>query len=320
MNVQAGHGLEPMRLANGVAIKAVQGEQRVIIGIPTVSRADILRATVEAITEQTRLPDLVLICVATPDDANGLDGMKLPFAVRILISAKGLTRQRNRILNELDPTDLLLFLDDDFLMAPDYLDQMEQVFDQNPDVVLTTGTLIADGILGPGLDHYSGQRILAKGLSVPPSRELNPAHTGYGCNVALRMAPILKNNLFFDERLPLYSWLEDVDFSNRLRACGRFVRPGMLRGVHLGTKTGRTPGVYLGYSQIANPCYLIRKGTITRKRARDLMMRNIASNMRGTVFPVDWADYRGRLRGNILAIRDVILRRSHPDRILSLKP
>jgi len=310
------HGHPPERYQTASA----PGAQRVVIGIPSVARAEILVETVQEIARQTRLPDLVLLSVADLKDTGRLERMNLPFPIQIVISAKGLTRQRNRILREVRENDLLLFLDDDFLMAPDYLEQMEQVFDANPDIVLTTGTLIADGILGPGLDHFSGSRLLAKGLAEPPSTELAAAHTGYGCNVAVRVAPILKNELFFDENLPLYSWLEDVDFSNRLKECGKFVRPGTMRGVHLGTKTGRTPGVYLGYSQIANPFYLIRKGTITRRRARDLMLRNLASNLRGTFFPKEWADSRGRLRGNLIAIIDLLLRRSAPDRILSLKP
>lgn len=318
MNLSVPHGLEPVRHANRVPEVACEG-QRVVVGIPSASRGGIVAETVRAIAAQTRLPDLVLVCVADPEDAGGVERLDLPFAVRILISAKGLTRQRNRILNALRDQDLLLFLDDDFLMAPDFLEQMVRVFDENPDVVLATGTLIADGILGPGLDHRAGAQVLALGLARPASPDLAPAHTGYGCNTAVRVGPILQNNLFFDERLPLYSWLEDVDFSNRLRHFGRFVRPGAMRGVHLGTKTGRTPGVYLGYSQIANPWYLIRKGTITRKRARNLILRNIASNIRGTLFPVDWADYRGRLRGNLMAIGDVLLGRSDPERILSLK-
>ncbi len=292
---------------------------RLVVGIPTVSRPGIVTETVRAIAGQTRLPDLVLICVSDYADAGDVTRLDLPFPVRVVISARGLTRQRNRILNVLREEDLLLFLDDDFLMAPDYLAQMEAVFGENPDVVLATGTLIADGILGPGLDHFSGSKLLARGLAQPASGELASAHTGYGCNTAVRVGPILKNGLFFDERLPLYSWLEDVDFSNRMRHHGRMVRPGTMRGVHLGTKTGRTPGVRLGYSQVANPWYLIGKGTISRKRARDLVMRNVASNLRGTVMPVEWADYRGRLKGNLLALRDVLLGRSDPERILSLK-
>jgi len=296
-----------------------QANLRVIIGIPTVGRAGILAGTVKAIADQTHLPDCVLISVANPQDAASLEGLSLPFPLRIVTCEKGLTTQRNRILDELRQNDVILFLDDDFLMAPDYVAQMLKVFENHSDVVLATGKLIADGILGPGFDHATGMRKLTQGLTVPGDRELVPTHSGYGCNMALRAKPILKQNLRFDEALPLYSWLEDVDFSTRLASHGRFVRPGGMRGVHLGTKSGRTRGRNLGYSQIANPIYLIRKGTIARKRARDLMLRNIASNLVGTVRPRPWADYRGRLAGNLIALWDVVKKRDRPDRILEFK-
>ncbi|MBL4767575.1 MAG: glycosyltransferase family 2 protein [Rhodobacteraceae bacterium] len=293
---------------------------RIVVGIPTVGRAGILESTVKAITNQTYMPDLVLISVADQQDAVGLDKLSLPFPVRILIGKKGLTVQRNRIIDELHQADLILFLDDDFLMAPDYIEQMVNVFENHPSIVLATGKVLADGIKGPGYDHATGLIKLAEGLTVPVDLTLESAHTGYGCNTAIRANTILKHKLRYDEALPLYGWLEDVDFSNRLAPYGRFVCPGGMRGVHLGTKTGRTPGRYLGYSQIANPIYLVRKGTISRKRARDLMLRNIASNLRGTLLPRPWADYRGRLWGNLTAIWEVLCRRDRPDRILDLKP
>lgn len=308
----------PSPEATGCPVVSVAG-YRVVVGIPTVGRAEILIGTVKAIAAQTRLPDCVLISVADRRDAASIEDLSLPFPVRILTGEKGLTTQRNRILDELRLTDLILFLDDDFLMAPDYISQMVRVFENHSDVVLATGKLIADGILGPGFDHRTGVSKLAAGLEVPAGTELAPAHTGYGCNMAIRARVILEENLRFDEALPLYSWLEDVDFSNRLALYGRFVRPGAMRGVHLGTKSGRTPGRYLGYSQIANPIYLIRKGTITRKRAGDLMLRHIASNLLGTIRPRPWADYRGRLAGNLIALRDVLTGRDRPDRILELK-
>lgn len=291
---------------------------RVVVGIPSVGRVAILADTVKFIADQVYLPDLVLISVADPQDAALLADLVLPFPVRVLISARGATHQRNRILDELQQSDLILFLDDDFLMAPDYIEQMVQVFADHSDVVLTTGTLIADGISGPGYDHATGVRKLVQGLEHPADTDIASAHTGYGCNTGFRAKSLLTHKLRFDESLPLYSWLEDVDFSNRLAPFGRFVRPGAMRGVHLGTKTGRTPGRRLGYSQIANPIYLIRKGTISRKRARDLMLRNIASNLLGTVRPRPWADYRGRLTGNLIALKDVVLRRDHPGRIRDL--
>ena len=75
--------------------------------------------------------------------------------------------------------------------------------------------------------------------------------------------------LRFDERLPLYGWQEDIDFTSQLRASGRVVGLNTLNGVHLATKSGRISGMKFGYSQIANPVYLVRKGTMPAAIRRD---------------------------------------------------
>jgi len=289
---------------------------RLIVGIPSAGRAAILGPCLQAMADQTRRPDLVLLSVTGPADLP--PGRSLPFPVRVLVGPRGGAPQRNRILEALSPDDLLVLLDDDFLMAPDYLAQVERLFRTHPDIALITGTVLADGILGPGYDVATGARLLRDGLRRPAGAELIPVHTGYGCNMALRAAPVVRQGLRFDEALPLYSWLEDVDFSHRLAASGRLVRAEALRGVHLGTKTGRTPGLLLGYSQIANPLYLRRKGTIGRRHAATLLCRALASNGLRTLRPPPWADYRGRLRGNLLALGDVLRRRDRPGRILTL--
>ncbi len=55
-----------------------------------------------------------------------------------------------------------------------------------------------------------------------------------------------------------------LDFSRLVARYGQVVSAKQLEGVHLGTKVGRSPGVRLGYSQIANPVYLMRKRTAER--------------------------------------------------------
>jgi hypothetical protein len=96
------------------------------------------------------------------------------------------------------------------------------------------------------------------------------------------------------------------------------VNSAALRGVHLGIKLGRTSGVRFGYSQIANPVYLIRKGSMSWRHANKLMWRNIAANVARSFFPEPWVDRKGRLKGNVLALMDIIRGRSSPGRILQL--
>ncbi len=91
-----------------------------------------------------------------------------------------------------------------------------------------------------------------------------------------------------------------------------------MRGVHLGIKSGRTSGVRFGYSQIANPIYLIRKGTMSWQHAKMLMWRNLAANLIRSFHPEPWIDRKGRLKGNMLALVDMAIGRISPHRILKM--
>ena len=70
----------------------------------------------------------------------------------------------------------------------------------------------------------------------------------------------------------------------------------------LGVKAGRTSGLRLGYSQVANPLYLVKKRSVSLRWALKLMGGNIASNIVGAVNPPPYIDRRGRLQGNLLAV------------------
>jgi hypothetical protein len=124
--------------------------------------------------------------------------------------------------------------------------------------------------------------------------------------------------LWFDESLPLYGWQEDVDYSFQLGRKGTLVYTNLLSGVHLGMKGGRTSGRRLGYSQIANPVYLLRKKTIPPRLAWRLMTRNLAANLVRSIWPEPYVDRAGRLSGNAAALVDLLRGRIHPERILKL--
>ncbi len=134
--------------------------------------------------------------------------------------------------------------------------------------------------------------------------------------MAGRMAVVRTQRLRFDEELPLYAWLEDVDFSRSMAPFGWIIRVEHARGVHLGVKSGRQPGVLLGYSQIANPCYLIAKGTYSWKRGLPQMTRNLAANIYGTLRRETEIDRKGRLRGNTKAMLDLAMQRMAPSRAM----
>jgi hypothetical protein len=109
-----------------------------------------------------------------------------------------------------------------------------------------------------------------------------------------------------------------IDFTSQLKKFGRVVGLSTLIGVHLGTKFGRESGVRLGYSQVVNPVYLMRKGTVPAKYALEIIGRNIAANAIKSFWPEPYADRRGRLKGNLLAASHLFLGRIEPEYILKL--
>ena len=308
----------PAEKPNSLKSAAANSAGRIIVAIPTVGRGSIVAPVVRHLATQTRWPDLVVVSGAETADLGDLRDDELPFPVTLVLGPRGSCPQRNRVFDLLQPADVVLFIDDDYLLAPDHLAQLERIFAHHPEIAITTGSVLADGVLGPGLSYEQGLVALAEGLKTPAATAIEPTRNGYGCNMAVRMATVLAHDLHFDENLPLYAWFEDVDFSLRAAQHGRVVKCGALRGVHLGTKTGRTPGKKLGYSQVANLVYIARKGVLPARTALKNIARNFIANSVRSIFPVAFADHRGRLIGNLIALGDLVRGRIDPQRITRL--
>jgi GT2 family glycosyltransferase len=288
--------------------------QRIFVVIATVGRAELVRRTVDMLADQTRPADGIVVASVTPQDVAGVDqGRGDP---EILFSEKGLCRQRNCALDAIgDRADIVVYFDDDFIPAPDYLANVEALFEADPRIVGVTGNLLADGVLAGGYSIEQARALIAQQpVTFPPvitqRREL------YGCNMAIRVAAA--KGLRFDENLPLYGWQEDVDFTNRLGRKGRLVAASSVTGVHLGNSGGRTSGKRLGYSQVANIVYLKRKGTMRGHFGNRLMTKNVLANALRSVKPEPLIDRRGRLMGNMLAVIDCLRGQVDPRKILDM--
>lgn len=285
---------------------------RIAIAVATTGRAALLSRIVPLWLEQSRPADRIVIAAASPEDVAGLDDPRL----EIVIGGRGLPLQRNAALDRLQgDAEVVIFFDDDFAPAADFVEQTERVMGALPEIVVATGHVLGDGINTRGLTLEDAQAMIANPV-IERRPLLKSVSHAYGCNMILRVAadPTLR----FDERLPLYAWQEDRDFSRRLAAHGDVVRISACRGVHLGIKAGRQSGVRFGYSQIANPVYLMGKHTMTPAEALALAGKNVAMNLARYFFPEEWVDRRGRLKGNLLAFADAMRGRMRPERILEL--
>jgi GT2 family glycosyltransferase len=288
---------------------------KVAVGIATLGRRDVLSKALDVLSRQTRPPDLLVISAVGPQDVDAASLQRFPARTLFVTGPAGLCAQRNRILSSAADSDVVVFFDDDFFPEPNYLANLESLFLENSDVVAATGVVLADGIKGPGLYEEEALKMVETACASLQQPKLTDYYGTYGCNMAFRMETVRRSGTRFDENLPLYGWQEDIDFSLRLSPFGRVVKSENLQGVHLGVKSARSSGVKLGYSQIANPVYLVRKGSIGRIYAINLMWRNVAANLVRCLNPEPWIDRKGRLKGNLLALFDIAVGRCSPLRI-----
>ena len=293
---------------------------KIAIGIATAGRREQLALTLHQLAHQIVAPYRVVVCPASFEDfdESTLPDMGAP-VIRVT-GPRGSCAQRNAIIAKSADCDVLLFIDDDFYLAPDYLACLAQVFTAHPDIAIVTSHPEHDGANGPGLTHdFAIAAINARQLlKRNDNSELSETYGGYGCNLGVRLSVVFAHDIRFDESLPLYGWLEDVDFSRRVAEHGRVVTCQSLYGVHLGTKRGKSSGVRLGYSQVANPIYMMRKGSMSWGYGTKQIGRNVIRNLTRFFNAEPWVDRRGRTKGNFLALFDLAVGRVHPNRILEL--
>lgn len=291
----------------------------VAVAIATSGRRDQLSLTLDQLANLDRLPDRILVCPASSSDYDGSYAPARGPAPEFVTGPRGVCAQRNAIISKCENADLIVFFDDDFYPAPDYIERAVELFASKPDVAVATSYPLRDGATGPGLTHSEALETLGRSHAITiEASTILQTYGGYGCNMVVRAEHLRRHAMRFDERLPLYGWLEDIELSRRLARHGRIISCSALRGVHLGTKVGRTSGRRLGYSQVANPIYMVRKGSMTIDYAMRHVVRNVAANAARFVTPEAWVDRRGRLRGNLRALADLATGRLDPGRILQL--
>lgn len=290
---------------------------RIVVVVATLGRREAAEDLVTDLCRQTRRPDRTVFAVTVPDDAPG-HSETLRHEI-LLCTRKGSCVQRNIAIDQVAAdSDLIVFFDDDFVPERHFLERLEHAFEANPAIAGATGLVVADGVNGAGLSRKAALEAIELHVARYPAGKSDelPVFGLYGCNMAVRTSAL--GNRRFDENLPLYGWLEDLDLTNQLLAEGQLLRIERLVGAHRGIKAGRTSGVRLGYSQIANAVYLIRKGTAPKRPMYENILKYLLINSLKSLRPEPFIDRRGRLKGNLVGMADLIRGRLRPDRILDL--
>ena len=181
--------------------------------------------------------------------------------------------------------------------------------------------IIADGANSSGFTFDEGLRLAEqyrRRKQVPAIREIRSRYAD-GCNGIIVCRTASLGSLRFDERLPLYGWQEDLDFCAALRKFGRIVKTNDVWGVHLGIKRGKGSDLRLGYAQIINPAYIVRKGNMSFAHAFRLATGNFLANLFKSIRPESYIDRRVRLRGNLIGLFHLMTGRLTPEYILKME-
>jgi hypothetical protein len=291
---------------------------RTAVAIATKGRPQEVEKLLNALERQSLLPDLIVISGSDHADIP----LKVDERVQVILGPPGLPIQRNKALAAVEgKAELVIFFDDDFVPSKFWIERAGKFLLSHPDVVCMSGRVDLDGITTGSIAWLEGRSVVdhADLLATPFSLgncTIRENETPYGCNMALRADKLV--GMTFDENLVLNGWLEDRDFGIRAAAAGRIVWTDAVWGVHLGSRSGRSSGLRFGYSQMVNPWYLMNKGVLTPRQAWQNIIKGLLSNTVGDIFLKSAVDRQGRLKGNLIGIKDIVFGVSAPARVEKL--
>jgi GT2 family glycosyltransferase len=293
-------------------------EASVAVIVASAGRPMLLGELINRLSHQTYLPNEVVLSVPSQASLPTLPEDP-PFRIVTVLGVRGSAAQRNAGIDGIvEMPTFVVFFDDDAVPRNDYLENCLNTFSANPAVLGLSGRVLLDGAaLGSEVSVREADHILAS--STPQTSQYKDvALIGtsrlYGCNFAVRYECL--QTVRFDERLPLYSWLEDLDFSKRLSRLGPLVKSADCVIVHLGAMSGgRTQHYRFGYSQVTNPAHLWRQGSISALEATSLALKPALANVAGSVLGADRSWRLQRLKGNIRSVKDLVRGRITPDAI-----
>jgi GT2 family glycosyltransferase len=250
--------------------------------ICTYKRAESMARLIPSFAGQRLKPCRFIVIDASPDDAtervfrSSPDTEKLACCFqyfRVSGGLKGLTRQRNFGLRWVD-TDLVAFFDDDVLLDPECLGEMERVHRAKGAEVVGVGAYIENGYTPPTrlwrvrrllriVPNLAPGSYTRSGMSVPwsflpPTNQVVEGEWLIGCSMMWRTS--VAREFGFREAFPGYAQGEDLDFSRRVRSRGKLVLAGAARLQHFHDQSGRPNFYKLGYMAIYNRFQIHRQG------------------------------------------------------------
>jgi GT2 family glycosyltransferase len=308
--------------------------------ICTYQRPESTIRVLNSIARQVRLPDATMIIDGSVD-ARTADAiaewrsanLRQPIQYwHVDVSHRGLTRQRNFALDRVR-TDLVAFFDDDVVLAPNCLDEMERAHRSAPGVV-GVGCFAGPDIASPKalwrlrrrlgvVPALQAGRYYRSGMSIPweldPRRESSIEGDwlpGWGMMWQTAAARTVR----FNDGFAGYAQGEDLDFSLRMARHGKLIMARAAELRHLPDHAGRPDASRLGYMEIYNR-YQIHRRSRGNRGALDVVWFTYAWGVdtlmlcRHLIRPARAGTALRQIGGRFRAVRDLVkeaVRHSQP--------
>ncbi len=301
------------------------------IAVCTYRRAASVQRFLDSLATQGGRADLLVIVDASPDDETERAVRTYPLAdrlsrgllyCRVTGPLKGLTRQRNFAMRWVE-TDLVAFFDDDTVLLPGCLMEMERAHRVDGDATVGVGAVLENEMRAPNglwrvrrmlgvVPTLEPGRYCRSGMSTPwdflePTGRWVEGDWLPGCAMMWKTAVV--REIGFNERFGGYANGEDLEFSLKALRRGRLVVAGGARALHLHEAAGRPDSFQMGYGTVAN-AYEIHRRCLDERRRRDVAYFAYAYSLdtliRGlaVVRPTGAAARLGFVRGRIGFLRE----------------
>lgn len=180
----------------------------VSVVVPAYNQADLLGHALRALLDQTLAPDRYEVVVVDDGSTDDTPRVVEALAPRIRLVRFPANRGRSAARNagiRAARAGLIVFVDSDVLVRPDFLDQHRRTHAGHGREVLSRGPVVAV----PSVDAAAGARV--------PRFAASPAYLDTA-NAGVARAALERAGMF-DESFPGYGW-EDLELGIRLRRAG----------------------------------------------------------------------------------------------------
>lgn len=301
--------------------------------VPTIGRANSLRALLESLAAQKYPVDEVIVADASSDSETATVSADLKWndagllVKHIKVYPPNAVRQRQAAIN-IATGDLLLFLDDDVVLESDCVASLLDLMKTNPDVVGVTADfnnqtwpeptkvwqLYLRYALGLGHGEWQGRVIgplLRFGYNPVPVSPRPMEWLGTG-NSLVRRAAYDQAGGFSEFFLRRCTFNEDIDLSLKLSRIGSILFCPAARMSHHHAPRGRPPAMMVAEDDLFNRFFILHH-TLGLSTLHAFWLVTLyftietTSHFLGCVRRLSFKDFFARLRGHLRALGRIAL-------------